>query len=104
VRVAAFAVPGCGLSNHQVWSAVIDEVERNGAIPRVDIEAWLRMSGIVAVRDDALLVGVPNVLAERRAAGRYLSTLAAAVERVTGVRFPLAVVVGDGREGEEDAG
>ncbi len=104
VRVAAFAVPGCGLSNHQVWAAVIDEVERNGAIPRVDIEAWLRVSGVVAMRDEALVVGVPNVLAERRAAGRYLSTLAAAVERVTGVRFPLEVVVGDGREGEEDAG
>src|SRR5690606_25503933 len=50
VRVAAFAVPGCGLSNHQVWSAVLDEVERNGAMPRVDIEAWLRVSGIVAAR------------------------------------------------------
>lgn len=103
MRVAAFAVPDCGLSNHQVWSAVIDEVERNGAMPRVDIEAWLRVSGIVAVRGEALVVGVPNVLAERRAAGRYLSTLVAAVERVTGVRFPLEVVVGDGSE-EEDAG
>jgi hypothetical protein len=50
------------------------------------------------------VVGVPNVLAERRAAGRYLSTLAAAVERVTGIRFPLAVVIGDGSEAEEDAG
>ncbi len=103
VRVPAFAVPDCGLSNHQVWSAVIDEVERNGTMPRVDIEAWLRVSGIVAVRGEALVVGVPNVLAERRAAGRYLSTLVAAVERVTGVRFPLEVVVGDGSE-EEDAG
>lgn len=104
VRVPAFAVPGCGLSSHQVWSAVVDEVERGGSMPRVDVDAWLRVSGIVGVRDDALVVGVPNVLAERRAAGRYLSTLAEAVERVTGVRFPLEVVVGDGREAEEDAG
>jgi hypothetical protein len=103
VRVPAFEVPGCGLSNHQVWSAVVDEVERGGSMPRVDIDAWLRVSGIVGVRDEALVVGVPNVLAERRAAGRYLSTLAEAVERVTGVRFPLAVVVGDGSEAE-DAG
>jgi hypothetical protein len=56
------------------------------------------------MRGDALVVGVSNVLAERRAAGRYLSTLAEAVERVTGVRFPLEVVVGDGREAAEDAG
>lgn len=103
-RVPAFAVPGCGLSSHQVWSAVVDDVERDGAMPRVDIDAWLRVSGIVAMRDETLVVGVPNVLAERRAAGRYLSTLAAAVARVTGVRFPLEVVVGDGRETEEDAG
>lgn len=104
VRVPAFAVPECGLSSHQVWSAVVDDVERDGAMPRVDIEAWLRVSGIVAMRDETLVVGVPNVLAERRAAGRYLSTLTAAVERVTGVRFPLEIVVGDGRDTEEDAG
>jgi hypothetical protein len=104
VRVPAFSVPGCGLSSHQVWAAVVDEVERDGAMPRVDVDAWLRVSGIVAMRGDALVVGVPNVLAERRAAGRYLSTLAEAVERVTGVRFPLEVVVGDGREAAEDAG
>jgi hypothetical protein len=104
VRVPAFAVPGCGLTSHQVWSAVIDEVERGGMMPRVDVDAWLRVSGIVAMRGEALVVGVPNVLAERRAAGRYLTTLAAAVERVTGERFPLEVVVGDGREGAEDAG
>lgn len=103
-RAPAFAVPGCGLSSHQVWSAVVDDVERDGTMPRVDIDAWLRMSGIVAMRDETLVVGVPNVLAERRAAGRYLSTLAAAVARVTGMRFPLEIVVGDGRETEEDAG
>jgi hypothetical protein len=103
VRVPSFEVPVCGLSNHQVWSAVVDEVERGGSMPRVDVDAWLRVSGIVGVRGEALVVGVPNVLAERRAAGRYLSTLAEAVERVTGVRFPLAVVVGDGSEAE-DAG
>jgi hypothetical protein len=103
-KVAAFEVPECGLTSHQVWSAVIGEIERGGAMPRVDIDAWLRLSGIVALRGEVLVVGVPNVLAERRAAGRYLSTLAAAVERVTGIRFPLAVVVGDGSEAEEDAG
>ena len=104
VRVPAFAVPGCGLTNQQVWSAVIDEVERGGSMPRVDVEAWLRGSGIVAADDDGVTVGVPNVLAERRAAGRYLGVLEVAVHRVTGVRFRVAIVLGDGSEGAADAG
>src|SRR5690606_27193576 len=28
IRVPAFEVPECGLTNHQVWSAVVDELER----------------------------------------------------------------------------
>ena len=96
VQVAAFEVPGCGLTNQQVWSAVLDELERNGSVPRVDLDAWARMSMIIDLDEDVLVVGVPNVLAERRAAGRYRTTLEAAIDRVTGVRFDLRVVVGDG--------
>lgn len=102
VRVPAFPVPGCGLTNHQVWAAVVDELQRGGTMPRADIDAWLRTAGVVGVEGEELLVGVPNVLAERRAAGRYRGVLEAAVERVTGVRFAVRVVLGDGRV--EDAG
>jgi len=102
IRVPAFEVPECGLTNHQVWSAVVDELERSGSVPRVDIDAWVRMSMVVEAHGDTLVVGVPNVLAERRAAGRYRATLEDAVERVTGVRFDLDVVVGTGSDDEEE--
>ena len=101
IRVAAFDVPECGLTNHQVWQAVIDELERSGSMPRVDLDAWVRMSMVIDAGDDALVVGVPNVLAERRAAGRYRATLEDAVRRVTGIRFGIEIVVG-GREDEEE--
>jgi hypothetical protein len=103
IKVGAFEVPECGLTNHQVWQAVIDELERNGLVPRVDLDAWVRMSMVVDAGDDALVVGVPNVLAERRAAGRYRATLEDAVRRVTGVRFGIEVVVGSGEDEEERA-
>ena len=96
VRVAPFALPACGLTNQQVWSGVVDELERNGIVPRVDLDAWARLSMIVDADDAEVVVGVPNVLAERRAAGRYRSVLEAAVARVTGVRFAVRVIVGSG--------
>ena len=98
IRVASFEIPESGLTNHQVWSAVIDDLQRGGSLPRVDIDAWARMSGILAVEDEAVVLGVPNVLAERRAAGRYRATLEDAIHRVTGIRFQLRIVLGDDLE------
>ncbi|MDQ3525761.1 MAG: hypothetical protein M3451_12000, partial [Chloroflexota bacterium] len=105
IRAAMFEVPDSGLTNHQVWSAVVDELQRGGTLPRVDIDAWVKMSAVVGVEDEVLVVGVPNVLAERRAAGRYLTTLEDAVHRVTGIRFEVRIVLRDGRgeDGEQRA-
>jgi hypothetical protein len=105
IRTVTFEVPDSGLTNHQVWSAVVDELQRGGTLPRVDIDAWVKMSAVVDVEDAVLVVGVPNVLAERRAAGRYLTTLEDAVHRVTGIRFGVRIVLGDGRgDDEQDVG
>lgn len=103
IRVPEFEVPECGLTNHQVWSAVLDELERNGSVPRVDLDAWARMSMVVDADAETVIVGVPNVLAERRAAGRYRATLESAVQRVTGVRFALEIVLGTGDVEQERA-
>lgn len=101
IGVPMFEVPESGLTNHQVWAAVVDELQRGGVLPRVDIEAWVRMSAIIDIEGDVLVVRVPNVLAERRAAGRYLTALEDAIHRVTGIRFGLRIALGDGR-GDDD--
>jgi len=98
VQVATFEVPESGLSNQQVWSAVVEELQRGGMVPRVDIDAWVTMSAILEVEDDVLIVGVPNVLAERRAAGRYHVAIEDAIQRVTGIRFGVRIVLGNGGE------
>lgn len=103
MEVTDFAVPGSGLSSRQVWSAVIDELQRGGAMPRIDIDAWVRTSALVAADDAELALGVPNVLAERRAAGRYRVTLEDAIQRVTGIRFALRIVLGATREENQRA-
>ncbi len=71
----------------------------------MDIDAWVKMSAVVGVDGNVVVVGVPNVLAERRAAGRYLTTLEDAVHRVTGIRFEVRIVLRDGRgeDGEQRA-
>lgn len=103
IRVGAFELPECALTNHQVWNGVIDELERSGAVARVDIDAWIRMSMIVDVREETLVVGVPNVLAERRAATRYRAAFEHAVERVTGVSFSLEIILGDGSDNHRES-
>lgn len=103
LRTPEFEIPDCALTNHQVWSGVVDELQRSGTMARVDIDAWVRMSTIVAVEGHSLVVGVPNVLAERRAANRYRVTLEQAVKSVTGIAYALTIVLGTGDDEQHES-
>ena len=82
------------MSNRQVWSAVVSDIEFSGAIGRADVSTWLRSAAILAVDDDGgLVLGVPHDLALRRASGRYLGAIRQAIARVTGASIPVTVVL-----------
>jgi len=89
-----FTIVSCGMSNRQVWSAVLADIEFSGAIGRADVSTWLRAAALLAVDDDGgLVLGVPHDLALRRASGRYLGAIRKAIERVTGVSLPVTVIL-----------
>jgi len=89
-----FTITGCGMTNRQVWSAVLGDLQFSGAIGRAEVATWLRDAALLALTDDGgLVLGVPHELARRRAAGRYLGPIRQAVERVTGLPVTLEVVL-----------
>ena len=89
-----FTVPGCGMTNRQVWSAALGELQLSGAIGRAEVSTWLRDAAVVGMTDaGALVLGVPHELARRRAGGRYLGAIRQAVERVTGLALAIEVVL-----------
>ena len=82
------------MTNRQIWSAVLSDLQFSGAIGRADISTWLRDAAVIGIGvDGELVVGVPHELAKRRASGRYLAAIRQAVERVTGVGFAVVVVL-----------
>ncbi len=82
------------MTNRQVWSAVLGDLQFSGAIGRAEVSTWLRDAAVVGMTDTGgLVVGVPHELARRRAAGRYLGPIRQAVERVTGLSLPVEVVL-----------
>ena len=92
--VPVFTVDTCGMTNRQIWSAVLGDLQFSGAIGRADISTWLRDAAVIALGDDGeLVIGVPHELARRRASGRYLGAIRQAVERVTGIAFGIEVVL-----------
>lgn len=88
-----FTVESCGLSNRQIWSAVLGDVQASGSISPADIATWLRDAVILDCREQTLILGVPHQLAQRRATGRYLGSLRQSLERITGERFEIDVVL-----------
>jgi len=89
-----FTIEGCGMTNRQVWSAVLGDLQFSGAIARAEVSTWLRDAAVVGMTDTGgLVVGVPHELARRRAAGRYLGSIRQAVERVTGLALTIEVVL-----------
>ncbi|MDQ3657604.1 MAG: hypothetical protein M3457_21320 [Chloroflexota bacterium] len=89
-----FTIEGCGMTNRQVWSAVLGDLQFSGVIGRAEVSTWLRDAAVVGMTDaGGLVVGVPHELARRRAAGRYLGPIRQAVERVTGLTLTIEVVL-----------
>jgi hypothetical protein len=88
-----FMVAECGMSSTQVWTSVLDDLRGSGAIPKAEVDTWLRDSELIG-RDpgnDAFIVGVPHALAERRAA-RFLSQIESAAMQIVGFDCEIQIV------------
>ncbi len=94
VQAPPFVIAECGMTSRQVWSALLGELRMSEAIGRTDVDTWLRDSLLMGRSEtDALVIGVPHELARRRATGRNLTAIRAAVKRVTGVALTIEVVL-----------
>lgn len=90
----SFTIAECGLTNRQVWSAVLDTLRASGEISRSNIDTWLRDAAIVGRGEDgAMIVGAPHALAQRRLAGGFKAPLRRALAAVTGASLPVEVVL-----------
>lgn len=90
----SFTIAECGLTNRQVWSAVLDTLRQSGEISRSNIDTWLRAAAIVGRGEDgAMIVGAPHPLAERRIAGGFKAPLRRALAAVTGAPLSVEVVL-----------
>jgi hypothetical protein len=81
------------MTSTQVWMSVLDDLRGSGAIPKPEVDAWLRDSELLGrdEDDDALIVGVPHPLAERRAA-RFLSAIETAAMHIVGFDCAIRIV------------
>ena len=80
------------MTSTQVWMSVLDELRGSGAIPKPEIDSWLRDSVLLGRdEDDGLVVGVPHALAERRAA-RFLSAIETAAMHIVGFDCAIRIV------------
>jgi hypothetical protein len=94
VRTApVFLLPECGMTSEQVWTAVLDDLRGSGAIPRGEVDTWLRDTQLIGRDDeaDALVIGVPHALAERRAE-RFRGAIEQATAHIVGFDCALAIV------------
>jgi hypothetical protein len=91
--VPVFRLAECRMTSTQVWMSVLDDLRGSGAIPKPEIDSWLRDSVLLGrdEGDDALIVGVPHALAERRAA-RFLSAIETATMHIVGFDCEIRIV------------
>jgi hypothetical protein len=101
---SVFTVEEVGLSNRQVWAAILAEITRRGDVGRADLETWLRPAGLIGRDGETLLVGAPNAVARDRIATRLLPALRDAIAATIGAPVRVEVVVESetGRRGDEE--
>jgi hypothetical protein len=88
-----FTIEEVGLSNRQVWAAVLAELSRRGDVSRADVETWLRPAGLIGRDGATLLVGTPNAVARDRIVSRLLPALRQALAATIGLAVAVEVVV-----------
>jgi len=91
--IPSFMVQECGMSSAQVWMSVLDDLRGSGAIPKAEVDTWLRDSVLLG-RDgesDAFIVGVPHALAERRAV-RFLTPIETTTMQIVGFDCEIRIV------------
>ena len=88
-----FMIEDCGLTNRQVWTAVMGDLHQSGAISQADVSTWLRDAAILDCASGEVVIGVPHELARRRAAGRYAGSIRQSLERVTGLRVDVSIIL-----------
>jgi hypothetical protein len=88
-----FMIEACGLTNRQVWSAVMGDLHQSGGISQADVSTWLRDAAVLDCGSDEIVIGVPHELARRRATGRYVGAIRQSLERVTGLRLEVSVIL-----------
>jgi hypothetical protein len=88
-----FTVEEVGLSNRQVWAAVLAEIARRGDVSRADLETWLRPAALTGRDGETLVVGAPNAVARDRITTRLLPALRDAIATTIGVPLGVEVVV-----------
>lgn len=83
-----FVVPQSpGLTNKQLWAAVLDELRPT--CPPGTFATWLKPTRLIGLDGDALVVGVPNSFARQWLAERFEGPVARAVGSILGGSRPI---------------
>jgi hypothetical protein len=90
-----FTVEEVGLTNRQVWSAILAEAARQGEMSAGDLETWLRPASLIGREGDTLIIGAPTAVGRDRLATRLLGPLRAAVAAAIGAALEVRVEVDD---------
>jgi hypothetical protein len=88
-----FTIEHCGMTNRQLWSAVLAELQAAGRVGVADVATWLRDAAILEAGETDVVLGVPHDLARRRVEARFAGMIGGAIERVSGVRVDVQVVL-----------
>jgi GntR family transcriptional regulator len=89
---AHLVIAEIGLSNRQVWAAILAELATGNSISRAEIETWLRPAALIGREGETLIIGAPNNVARDRITRRLLPALRDAIAATVGAPLDLRVV------------
>ncbi|MER3407767.1 MAG: hypothetical protein C4292_03040 [Nitrososphaera sp.] len=68
------------LNAHQVWKAVLGELQMQ--MPRATFDTWVKNTSVVSYEDGAFVIGVPNTYAVEWLENRLLGTIKRSVTTI----------------------
>jgi chromosomal replication initiation ATPase DnaA len=90
-----FVIEEIGLTNRQVWAAVLAELARRSDVARTDLESWLRPAALIGRDGPTLILGAPNAVTRDRITSRLLPAVRDALVATIGTPVAVSVVVAE---------
>ncbi len=84
------------MNTKQIWQAALGDLQVQ--LPRNEFDTWIKPTSLVAIEDETVIIGTPNIFVRQELEGRYMASITDTLTTIMGHPIEVQVVIGNHSE------